>query len=204
MINPFAEFERESLKLLKQDGTVVEGLRTTGISKGKVIFFREDVDFQEGDMLERRLPSGRVETFQIDDVEYVAALDVVPGHYTLRITNVAKPKSTPMPYSVTYNLHGSNTRVNIHSTDYSHNVVGIDPADLFKKVEEALVGVVSDAAELGELKQQLADMRAAQGQPTFTTTYVKFMEIAADHMTVLAPFLPALAQLLVLSSGVTG
>lgn len=187
------------MKLIKRDGAVIDGLRTVGIQKGEVTFFREDVDFEEGDTLERQLPHGKTEIYVIEDVHYAAKLHAIPAHYTLAVSNVAKPKPVPAPRAVTYNLYGPNSRVNNHSTDHSHNVVGIDPGDLFKKVEEALAGAVAELHELEGLKQQLAEMRANQGKPTFAATYVRFMEIAADHMTVLTPFLPALAQLLVMT-----
>lgn len=201
MSNPFRALERETMKLIKQDGTQIDALRTAGIQKGQVVFFRVDIDFEEGDILERQLPHGRTERYLVEDARYEAGLQAIPAHYVLAVSNLAKPKPITAPRSITYNLYGPNSRVNNQSTDHSHNVVGIDPTDLFKKVEEALSGTVADEAELGELKRQLTEMRAAQGQPTFTTTYVRFMELAADHMTVLAPFLPALAQLLVLSNG---
>jgi hypothetical protein len=42
----------------------------------------------------------------------------------------------------------------------------------------------------------LHEMRAAYGRPTFISEYMRFMGIAADHLGVIAPFLPALAALL--------
>lgn len=196
MANPFAVTERETLKLIKQDGSEIDGLRTSGISKGKVTFFRDDIDPEEGDMLERVLPNGRVELYQIDDVQFRAALNPIPGHYVLQVSNTAKPKPQLAPTSVTYNLHGNNNRVNIHSNDHSHNSVGIEPSDLFTRIDETLAASVSNAEQLASLRATLADMQAQQGQPSFAEYYVRFMGLAADHLGVLTPFLPALAQLI--------
>ena len=40
-------------------------------------------------------------------------------------------------------------------------------------------------------------MQAAAGTRSFVDRYKEFITLAADHVTVFAPFLPALTQLLV-------
>lgn len=196
MENPFADLERDIFRLSKSDGTKIENLRSTGINKGEVLFFRQDVDFEEGDLLERQLPHGKIETYLVEDVRYTPGLEVIPPSYTLTLSNVAKPKKEPVPRTVTYNLYGTNSRVNNHSTDQSRNVVGIEPADLFRKIEEALNNVTAGNEDLQALQREVAEMKATQGQPTFVTHYIRFMSLAADHLTVFIPFLPALAQML--------
>jgi hypothetical protein len=43
---------------------------------------------------------------------------------------------------------------------------------------------------------RLDALKAAEGKPTFGERYREFVASAADHMTLLAPFLPALTALL--------
>lgn len=189
----------ETFKLVKADGTVVEDIRTPPIAEGTCVAFRPEVHFEEGDLLERDLPSGRTDQYEILDVSFFSEIHGVPAHYQLAVRNVRKRVTAPAPATVTYNLHGANSRVNHHSTDLSNNVVntGTGASDLLDQVETALVDVVQDAHALRELRAQLAVMRATHGQPAFTAHYAQFMVLAANYLGALTPMLPALSNLLV-------
>jgi hypothetical protein len=93
-------------------------------------------------------------------------------------------------------LSGANTRVNIGSEDSSQNIVNITPDDLFRELRASLEAQVQDAEARGRLLIKLEELERAQGTPSLGERYVRFMAAAADHATVLGPYLPALAQLL--------
>jgi hypothetical protein len=95
-----------------------------------------------------------------------------------------------------FNLSGPNTRVNIGSEDSSQNIVNITPDDLFRELRASLEAQVQDAEARGRLLIKLEELERAQGTPSLGERYVRFMAAAADHATVLGPYLPALAQLL--------
>jgi hypothetical protein len=95
-----------------------------------------------------------------------------------------------------FNLSGANTRVNIGSDDSSQNIVNITPEGLFRELRAALEAQVQDAEARGRLLARLEELEQAQGKPSLGERYVRFMAAAADHATVLGPYLPALAQLL--------
>jgi len=197
MSNPYKALERETYRLVRGDETLHLDLRSQGVKSSIVKFYRQDVDFTVGDVLKRDLPHGKTENWRIDGVEFKSPFHAIPAHYVLTVSNAANPKAVPAPRSVTNNLYGANSRVNNHSIDRSHNTVQIDSADLLTKVEAALAQAVTSQQELQDLQHQLAQMRATRGQPGFVQRYVDFISMAADHLTVLTPFLPALAQLLV-------
>jgi len=196
MENPFADLERDIFRLVKQGGSRVENLRSTGVHEGQVVFFRTDIDFEKGDTLERDLPHGRMERYLVEGVRYSSGFEDVPPHYALSVHEAARPRTEPAPRTVTYNLYGANSRVNNQSTDQSHNVAVIEPADLFKKIEEALSSIATGNEEMQALRREVSEMNAMQGQPGFVSHYIRFMSLAADHLTVFLPFLPALAQML--------
>lgn len=197
MDNPFLALERETYRLVKVDESVHQNLKSQGVKGSVVKFYRQDIDFAVSDTLERDLPHGRTETWRIDEVDFKSEFHGIPAHYVLTVSNVARPKKEPAPQIVTYYLYGTNSRVNHHSSDHSHNTVQIDASNLFARVEQVLTQAVSNQEELQALQRQLAQMQAMRGQSTFAQSYVEFMSLAADHLTVLTPFLPALAQLLV-------
>jgi len=100
MENPFADLERDIFRLLKQDGSRIKNLRTTGFHEGQVIFFQTDIDFEEGDTLERDLPHGRMERYLAEGIRYSSGIEDVPPHYVLSVREAEKPRTEPAPRTV--------------------------------------------------------------------------------------------------------
>lgn len=66
---------------------------------------------------------------------------------------------------------------------------------IFEQLRVALKSV-SDVAQRNTLNNALADLESHLGKADFTTKYKHFVQLAADHMTILAPFLPELFALI--------
>ena len=91
-------------------------------------------------------------------------------------------------------VSGPNARVNINSTDRSTNVaVG---GNVFASLREAIQRDVADAGERERLGPLVDALESAKDRTSFMSAYQKLIASAADHMTVLAPLLPALTNLL--------
>ena len=124
----------------------------------------------------------------------------IPAHYQSKVRkNTAESPPSPRPAAgpqVVYNLIGPNTRVNIQSSDSSTNVVSVESAVLFDNLREAIQKSSLDSTVAQELIQNVNAMQSAAGTKTFGDRYKEFIAVAADHMTLVAPFLPALTQLL--------
>lgn len=94
--------------------------------------------------------------------------------------------------SQTFNLHGPNSRVNIDSVDNSTNVV--HQASPFEQIRAALEQGIADGSERARLQQALSDIEASTDRESGTKRYEAFITAAANHMTLLAPFLPILGH----------
>jgi hypothetical protein len=94
--------------------------------------------------------------------------------------------------SQTFNVSGSNARINIGSTDVSTNVVHQHTP--FSEVREAIESGVADGVERAELLQRLAELERAKDGKSAMERYQAFVTTAANHMTILAPLLPALGH----------
>lgn len=90
------------------------------------------------------------------------------------------------------NVHGPNARVNIDSTDNSTNIVhqGVSFSELRKAIESG----VSDGVERTAILQRLSDLEAATDHESGATRYQVFIAAAANHMTIIGPYLPALGH----------
>jgi hypothetical protein len=117
-----------------------------------------------------------------------------PDHYQLKVRKETAIPSRPP--SVTYNVSGPNSRINLNSVDRSRNTVTVTAETLFPQLRET-VGTLTVAPDVREsLLAAVAAMEAAKGKKSFTARYREFVSAAADHMTVLGPFLPLLSEFL--------
>ena len=99
-----------------------------------------------------------------------------------------------------YNLggvQGSNSRVNINSQDHSTNVVDESAKQLFNELRQAVEVGVGDESEKQELLDSIQGMEQAASDKRRFTTYADFVSLAANHVTVVRPFVVALSKLLV-------
>lgn len=111
------------------------------------------------------------------------------------------PSSSPQaPVHITYNVSGTNARVNINSTDSSINSVNEQAPEVFAELLAAVKASGVDSERLSMLERAVREMEQGYGQPTFLAKYQVFMSVLADHMQVfgpiVAPYLPALAKLI--------
>jgi hypothetical protein len=192
MIQPWKELcESDEIDIVAPDGTV--RCRVIGYYSGTE-FIIEDMtaDVRPGDEIRRMLPNGREEAFVVQDPKYYGGGPFGP-HYQVKIRRGGVyPKHTGGNYTI--HVSGSNSRVNIDSTDRSINtVVG---GDVFNQLRKALDDGIGDEGDREKLKNLVNQVEAARDQKSFTASYQALIASAANHMTIIAPFLPGLTELL--------
>lgn len=185
---------RDTVSLVKKNGQRIDNIRAS-VQSNKIFTFDTHHPIEEGDLYERKLPSGVVEQYLIEDAGYQSGIGGISAHYQSSVRKKTKIQATAPAQQVTYNLHGDNSRVNINSTDASTNVVNASSDEIFIQLEEA-ARTVQDRNAQALLIEEICRMRTAQNATDFTARYQSFIASAANHMTVFAPFLPALTQLL--------
>jgi len=152
----------------------------------------EDVSIhvQPGDEIRRPLPNGSDEVFVVTDVQYSDGLHTIPPSFIIDVQRKgALPHRMPRSVSVT----GSNARVtfgNDSSVNISHE------GDVIQQACDAIASQVQDEKTRASLISALAELKTANESSSKASAYQKLIANAANHMTVLAPFLPALTQLL--------
>lgn len=110
----------------------------------------------------------------------------------LQTTMSTKPEQ---PVNITYNVTGTNSRVNINSSDSSTNTVTSETVNIFTQLRDAL-NQIGDEEQRETISTKIDAMESSHGTSGFLSDYQGFMASAANHMTVFAPLLPSLAQLL--------
>jgi hypothetical protein len=122
--------------------------------------------------------------------------------------DTAKPAFDPKQYEIhldekagggpsgpSYVFSGDNTRVNINSHDRSVNVI-IKADNVFAGLKDQIEDHVAEENERTLLLKHLESLRQAKGTKSFSERYQEFIAAAADHITLIAPFIPTLTQFL--------
>lgn len=79
-------------------------------------------------------------------------------------------------------------------TNSSVNINTENSAKLFTELRIAIQSMAD--SEKNKLLSSVSELEASRGTEHFTIKYKSFMQFAANHMTILAPFLPALSSLI--------
>lgn len=90
-------------------------------------------------------------------------------------------------------FHGPNARMNLDSIDQSIN--NASTPQLFQELRQQ-AGLISDAGDRSTALARIDEMEHMRGTGGFMAAYQGFITSAANHMTLFAPLLPLLSQLL--------
>lgn len=99
-------------------------------------------------------------------------------------------------YTTIYNVQGENARVNVNSNDHSVNVVTKSKDEFFTTLQQKIESEVPEGEEKQKILTALTALQESHGQRTFAQRYTDFIAVAANHVALLAPFIPALTEML--------
>lgn len=191
----FKNFLTDKVILVKKDGKIYENV-DAGVQPQMILIVDASLPVESGDKIKRRLPSGVEEIFIITDPGFRQAFQSIPAHYQIKYEREGKAKPTVDRGNVTYNISGPHSRVNVNSLDQSINIGDNHVATTLDQLRDILNDQVADAEERSRLLAKVDELQQAQGTEKFTETYKEFMLMAANHMTVIAPLVPALTALM--------
>lgn len=94
-----------------------------------------------------------------------------------------------------YHLTGAGSRVNVNSTDNSTNVT-ISESELFSKMREEISEKVPSGEGRDRLLQKVSALEKERDLPSAWERYKELITVAADHMALICPFIPALTEMI--------
>ena len=191
----FKRFLTDKVTLLRRDGTVYENVEA-GVQSKMILITDVSLPVERGDKIKRSLPSGVEEIFVITDPGFQQAVMSIPAHYQARYEPEGKARPTVVHGNVTYNVSGPHARVNVNSLDKSINISDTPVQTILDQVRDVLRDQVADAEERARLLAKADELEQVHGTERFAETYKEFMQMAANHMTAIAPLVPALTELL--------
>ncbi len=93
---------------------------------------------------------------------------------------------------VHYNFQGDNPIININSQDFSINVD--ESKIIFNEIKKTIERQLTDLELRDKLLKKLDELDNTKNKKEFNKNYAEFIQLAANHMTILAPFIPALTE----------
>jgi hypothetical protein len=172
------------------------GLKTSaGKRSAQVVFkFIEALDIPVGAILQVK---GSRDYWRVTDTEDIIHDDTFVN-FEVRVekVNVSGQPTRPSKLGDVYNLHGTHARVNIHSQDQSINVSHQTTENVFADMRQLIQNQISSDTERDYILERLNELEASKGTSSFIEKYQAFIGAAADHMTLIAPFIPLLTQML--------
>lgn len=143
-MNNFSDFMKDTITLLKADGTKFADLKAS-VQKNKIIMFNSSVLVESGDLIQRRMSNGGEETYRVIDPQFHETFHSIKAHYQMEVEKLGIPEANKAVQSITYNINGNNARINQNSVDASTNVVKID-----NRVLEQLAALRAEINQLPE------------------------------------------------------
>jgi hypothetical protein len=95
-----------------------------------------------------------------------------------------------------YNVQGENARVNVNSNDHPVNVVTKSKEEFFATLQQRIESGVPEGDARQNILSALTALQESHGKPSFAQRYTDFIAAAADYVTLLTPFIPALTLML--------
>lgn len=122
----FDDLLTDTVSLLKQNGEIIEGLKAS-VQKGKIFIQRSDILIQQDDLIQRTMSNGDEETYRVIDPGFHEKFHSIPAGYQMDVHKLGLPEAKGAVQNITYNISGTNNRINQNSTDSSINAVNINP-----------------------------------------------------------------------------
>jgi hypothetical protein len=128
----FKNMMKDNIQLLKADGTESNEMKAS-VQDGKIYLMKSDILIESGDFIKRKMSNGGIETFEVITPGFYEGIQSIPAHYQMKVKKLGMPEAEKAIQSITYNISGSNARVNNNSTDNSYNIIN---NDLVSKIED--------------------------------------------------------------------
>lgn len=148
----FDDLMTDRVSILKADGRRYDEVPAS-VQTRKIFINRADLLIEPSDLIVRRMSNGGEETFRVIDPGFHEAFYDIPAGYQMTVEKLGLPEAKRAVQSITYNVTGSNARINHHSVDNSTNVVAED-GGLREKLRELRREV--QALKLSSTEQQAA------------------------------------------------
>ena len=185
----------DKFALLKNGQLVKDGIKGR-IADNKIITFDIEPKFQKNDLLLRALPNGLEEIYVIDEPKFNTGIGGIKSFFEIVVHNNNQQPDTKANiinhYNTTHNtITGNNNNFNMNSPGSTF----INNPTLFDSLKLVIEQQVSEK-EKEKLLDIVDRMSKSQTKDDYISCYNTFIQAIANHMSILATFIPQLSAYL--------
>lgn len=188
----FEDFMTDTITVRKSTGEVIEDLKAS-VQSNQIFLDRSDVLVEPGDLVERKMSNGGVETFDVIDPGFHEAFHGIDAHYQMRVKKLGLPEAKQRVHSITYNITGHNARINNDSVDNSTNSVSIGgELQEYLTALRQIVGTIDDAKQKKDASEILDGVESQLALPKPSKTVVSVLLSALPHIASISSLASAI------------
>lgn len=178
----------EDVTIYRQNGQCIK----TKALVQKVKIFIKDVTIPicVGDVIERVLPSGIKERLAVTNATCNPNSRLL-AHWEIEYEKEGSVKHSERGINLAGSIYAN--RVYIQSTDNSTNITNLMDNSVFEELRKLIEEKIENN---GKILEALSDLEENVNKPTALDKFNNFIQIAADYMTLIAPFLPAIGDVI--------
>ena len=180
--------QNDIITIRKKTGEIFKNVKAD-VQSSKVFISDGTLPIEEGDYIYRELPNGLTEEYKIINRGYYSAFGRVPAHYQASIRRTVELLNREDVKSL--NVNGNNNTIIV---DSPNTKIQID--NVFTEIAKELNKITDEDIKRISL-EVLKEMENRKGTSSYKESYMKFISVLADHMTVITPFILPLSKFLV-------
>ena len=105
LVNPFSSFPKEDAQVQKNDGSIAGPYKAT-FAGSTIVIWDTQADIEEGDVILRKLPSGKDEHSQVSEAKFYQKMHSIPSHYKVKFKKWSSNQMQQKP-SHNITIHGA-------------------------------------------------------------------------------------------------
>lgn len=159
---PLRDMMTNKIKVIKLNGQEIENLKAS-VTNNVICLMQSNVFIEPNDLIQRIMSNGGIETFKVIDPGFHEKLLGIPAHYQMKVQKLGIPEAEKAIHTITYNINGSNARINNNSIDNSINILNIN-----QDISEHLLALRQEIEKIVKTNEEKKDafdvVDAIQGQ----------------------------------------
>lgn len=187
----FEQFSKDMIKIINPDGTEFNNIKAN-VQTERIFVKDTNIVIQDGAEITRILPNGQEDRYLVIDNGYHHANFSIPAGYQCKV----KKKS-----SYIEGLNSTKTNFTINATQSNINIANnhsqihqITDNKIFQDIINQIEQSIQDHETKAQLIGIVKDLEKSIGTPSFKEKYNSLITSMANHITILAPFLPSLTH----------
>lgn len=129
----FDDLLTNTVTILKNSGEKYTNVKAN-VQTSAMLIQRTDLLIESGDLVQHSLSNGSVDTYKVIDPGFHEQFHGIPAGYQMKVKKLGIPEAKSAVQHITYNISGTNNRVNQNSTDNSVNMINMT-SDMQDQVE---------------------------------------------------------------------